>query len=135
MPVTVTASPTATDGVTEPVNTKRPSLVRGSLSGWGSCIQKPREEPNALVAVTMPGTRTTLPTSGDVRVVPWTSRMRASIAPLGPPGFSPAEFSGVGGPTTKSVALLSVSADVVRKTDVVALGAGAGLVSRTTALP
>ncbi len=44
VPVTVTESPTATFGV-EPVKTKTPSLVAGSLSGVGSWIQKPRDEP------------------------------------------------------------------------------------------
>ena len=44
VPVTVTASPTATVGA-ELVKTKTPSLVAGSASGVGSWIQKPREEP------------------------------------------------------------------------------------------
>ncbi len=44
VPETVTASPTATSGALL-VKTKTPSLVAGSASGRGSCIQKPLEEP------------------------------------------------------------------------------------------
>ena len=35
-----------------------PSLVAASASGSGSCIQKPRAEPKARTAVTMPDART-----------------------------------------------------------------------------
>jgi hypothetical protein len=44
VPVTVTASPTATFGV-ELVKTNTPSLVAGLSSGVGSWSQKPLEEP------------------------------------------------------------------------------------------
>ncbi len=44
VPVTFTASPTATFGV-ELVKTNTPSLVAGLSSGVGSWIQKPLEEP------------------------------------------------------------------------------------------
>ena len=43
--------------------------------------------------------------------------------------------AGVGAPTVKSAALLSVSVSVDRAADVVLLVPGAGAVSRTTALP
>src|SRR5581483_574216 len=55
MPLTVTESPILTVGALL-VNTKMPSEVASSASGFGSCIQKPL----LVLAVTMPGT---LPTA------------------------------------------------------------------------
>ena len=76
-PDTSTESPTATVGEVEPRNTKIPSLVSGSASAVGSCIQKPRELPVVRTAVTMPGTLVTdCPTIGEIRPVPWMSWMR-----------------------------------------------------------
>lgn len=141
MPVAVTASPTATAGLVEPVNTNRPSLVRGSLSGAGSVSQKPRDEPKVRVAVTTPVTPLTFWSfSGESRVVPWMSWIFAGVpgspGPVPPPVVSPAALVGVGSPTVKSAALSSVSARVVpRATDVALVGAAVGLPSRTVAAP
>src|SRR4051794_36529114 len=105
-----------------------PSLVRGSLSGLGSWKKKPWLLPKERTPVTMPGTSLTcLPTSGDRRVVPWMSWMRAGTpgGGVGPPGVvSPLLFVGAGEAATKSLLLSSVS-PAVRDTAVVLLGAGA----------
>ncbi len=153
-PLTRTWSPTRALGVVEPVNTNRPSLVRGSASGSGSCSQKPRAEPCERTPVTIPGTPATgLPLSGEIRVVPWMSCTRTvtgsgSGSGSGPgsgppsPGVWPAALVGVGAPAVKSAALSSVSgrsaplaASTVLATEVVLLVAGAGLPSRTAAAP
>ena len=104
VPVTVTASPTATLGAAA-VKTSSPSLVRGSSSGCGSCIQKPLPD----TAVTTPGTSaTSTPTLGERCAAPWMSWMRRPGSP-GSGGGAPPELRGFGAPAAKSAALLSVS--------------------------
>ena len=120
------------------MNTNRPSLVRGSLSGFGSVSQKPRDEPNVLVAVTMPVTPPTFWSfSGEIRVVPWMSWIFAVTGGgPSPPAVSPALLVGLGAPAVKSAELSSVSAsDAARATEFVFDGAAVGLPSRTTAEP
>ena len=77
-PLTVTASPTLTDGLAL-VKTKIPSDVASSASGSGSCMLKPFDR----VAVTMPGTNpTSWPSSGDRCDAPciwWMRRVGAAI--------------------------------------------------------
>ncbi|MER6899191.1 hypothetical protein [Amycolatopsis sp. NPDC000740] len=105
------------------MNTNRPSLVRGSLSGCGSVIQNPRAEPKLRTAVTMPVTSSTcLSLNGEIRVVPWMSWIFAGTpgSPGCVPVVSPLVLVGVGSPTAKSALLLSVSASVAaRATEVV----------------
>ena len=60
--------------------------------------------------------------------------MRAVVGGVPPPEVWPWELVGVGSPAVKSTELLSVS-PAVRDTEVVLLGAGAGEVSRTGAVP
>ena len=116
-----------------------PSLVRGSLSGLGSWKKKPWLLPKVRTPVTMPGTSLTcLPASGERRVVPWMSWMRAGT-PVGggvvpPPVVSPLLLVGAGAPAVKSLELSSVS-PAVRDTAAVLLGAGALAPSTTTAPP
>ena len=131
MPLISTESPTATVGV-ELVKTKIPSLVAGSVSGFGSCIQKPLLD-FVRSAVTTPGTfSTVLPSCGETQDVPWMSWMRSGPGPLPPPPAP--EFSGVGAATVKSAALSSVSGPV-RCTDVALVVAAAAVPSCTTAPP
>src|SRR5206468_398681 len=101
--------------------------------------KKPWLLPKERTPVTMPGTSTTcLPTSGERRVVPWMSWMRAGT-PVGggvvpPPVVSPLLLVGAGAPVAKSLELSSVS-PAVRVAAVVLLGAGALAPSTTTAPP
>lgn len=145
---TRTESPTLTCGVEEPVKTRTPSLVAGSLSGFVSWIQKPREVPATRTAVTTPGTLVTLlPAYGESRVAPWMSWMRTSPGvmsvgegagdgspPPSPP--VPALLRGLGVEPEKSAELLSVSVKAAsRLTECVLSAPVAGEVSRTTAVP
>lgn len=139
----------------EPVKTKTPSLVTGSLSGCASWIQKPREEPVERTPVTTPGTLVTvLPVCGESRVLPWMSWIRSSpgvggvggsVGPVGVgvgvgsgPGSPPPPvvLRGLGADADRSAALLSVSVrDAFRETEAVLLAPGTGEVSRTVAVP
>lgn len=93
----------------EPVKTKTASLVAGSASGRGSWNQKPRDEPKERTAVTVPGTSVTcFPASGDIRVRPWMSWMRAVSAD--------AEANADDGPTSSPAATaVTVTATAVRR--------------------
>src|SRR5215510_8631583 len=123
VPSTSTSSPTFTVGV-ELVNTNRPSLVAGSESGVGSCIQKPL----LRLAVTMPWTSDTAsPSSGDWWAAPWISLM---VLTGGGGGGSDPEFCGSGALAVKSAELLSVSVpSAPRLAEVVFDRPGAGAVS------
>src|SRR5262245_49512045 len=75
-----------------------PSLVAGSASGLGSCIQNPL----LPTAVTTPGTAMgCCPDIGEMCARPWMSRMRGPAPPV--------EFCGLGATAVKSVLLVSVS--------------------------
>src|SRR5262245_30537942 len=73
--------PTAVFRLPEPVNTNRPSLVRGSLSGLGSWIQNPRLEPVERIAVTIAVTVTCW--IADLRLVPWIAWIVVGAADAG----------------------------------------------------
>src|SRR5690242_17208899 len=106
LPATVTASPTATAAAAVLPKTAIPSLVAGSVSGLGSCIQ------NWLpaLAVTTPCTSVTcLPTSGETCPAPWIWLIVAGSPGGG--GGAPPLPAGSGAPAVKSAALLSVSVD------------------------
>src|SRR4249919_998851 len=96
VPSTNTSSPTFTVGA-ELVNTNRPSLVAGSASGVGSCIQKPL----LRLAVTTPCTSATAsPSSGERCAAPWISLIVLTGGGGGAHG-SP-QFCGFGAPAAKS---------------------------------
>src|SRR6266542_6878179 len=98
-----------------------PSLVDGAASGVGSCSQTPL----VVFAVTTPGTPVTVVLFlGERCAAPWMSWIR--VPPPPPPALV---FCGLGAPVVKSLALLSLSAAVVRCTDAVLDPAGAGEVS------
>src|SRR5512144_1551899 len=74
-PVTVTSSPSATDGAVL-VNTKRPSDVSGFPSPAPTAWMK---KPSANTAVTtLPTVLRTLPATGEATPGPWISPIRAS---------------------------------------------------------
>ncbi len=113
VPETSTESPTATAGVADPVNTKIASLVAGSLSGRGSCTQKPRAEPKARTAVTVPGTPVTrCPASGDIRVLPWMSWIRTGAGGTAPARGAAALTAGgaASSPPASAVAISAATA-------------------------
>jgi len=120
-PVTTIASPTATVGA-EPVKTMSASLVSGSASGCGSCMKKRLD----ATAVTMPGTSTRWPASGETWAAPWTSWIFAAVAGGG--GGGPLPPTGEGVPAVKSALLLSVSTvpPPLRSAAVMLLSVGAG---------
>jgi len=60
------------------------SLVSGSASGCGSCMKKRLD----ATAVTMPGTSTRWPASGETWAAPWTSWIFAAVAGGGGGGDS-----------------------------------------------
>jgi len=73
-PETDTRSPTATSSVISFVETKIPSEVASSRSGFGSCIQKPGALPVASTAVPMPSTASAcFPSNGDRFPPTWVS--------------------------------------------------------------
>ncbi len=129
VPVTVTASPTATVGAVR-VKTNRPSLVAGSASGVGSWNQKPlladRGDHAGHLGDLDAGLRRAC-------AAPWMSWMRRPGTPGSGGGAVLPVLRGFGAPAAKSAALLSVSGPSPRRAAVVLDRAGGGAVSKSLA--